>query len=468
MRRLTGVLFAVCVVEAAAAAWAQEPSHEAPPAVSSASDAPVSPSREQGGLAAPDSERLKVQLDLLAGWSYDGANASLGFEQQGRVGYAIVTLHGRVHPRVSYHVAINPVDEVEPLPACGEPDYFYPNEPTFLYPDGANIPCEPKNGNRRVDGYRGIALDLVRQQGPIREAYVDLDITDAVAFRIGRMRLPLGFDWEAAGSMSAKDAARLQRINAEASFGAMFSYRWRSEGRTHPLVSASVAGVLGEGNRFWDYDYFYFEDGSLDSNSALTAIGHVTARPSDALQVRLSVKRGFTGSKVERRPSYWASKRNDHAVIAGAEWTPVPYVRVLGEWARYTWGPTRTSAELIGFDRQPIRKAGYWVTAETSYPLRDDLRVGVSWTNERVDRADSLVKFMAANQLHNVSEGKKDRLSVFRLFADIGPFLRVGLFRADDLNPFPWLSGMWPVGGPKAFSGREPDKYGMMLRLRVR
>jgi len=84
---------------------------------------------------------------------------------------------------------------------------------------------------------------------------------------------------------------------------------------------------------------------------------------------------------------------------------PVRYARVLGEWARYEWGPTRTSAELLGVDLEPIRKAGYWVTAETSYPFRDDFLLGFSWTGEKVDRADSLVKFMAAKRLYGVSEG---------------------------------------------------------------
>jgi len=59
-------------------------------------------------------------------------------------------------------------------------------------------------------------------------------------------------------------------------------------------------------------------------------------------------------------------------------------------------------------------------------------------------------------------------MSIFRVFADIGPYVRVGLFRTNNSNPFPWLSGMWPVDGPFAFVGRKPDKHGIMLRVRVR
>lgn len=423
---------------------------------------------ERDGFAVPAGERLRLTFDLLTGWSHDGANASLGFEKQGRVGYATLTVAGRVHPRVRYLASINPVDEIGPLPSCGEPDFFFPNDPTFLYDAGPNITCSPENGSRRVDGYRGIALDLVPQQGPIREAWVEFGVASAAAVRIGRVRLPIGFDWEEAGSMGAKDAPRIQRINAEASYGGMFRYARGGVDLARPAVALEVAGVLGEGNRWWDYDFFYFEDVSLDSNSALTAIAALTVSPVPQLRVKATVKRGFTGSKVERLPSYWASKRNDHAVIAGVEIAPVRYVRLLGEWARYEWGPTATSAEMIGVDQAPIEKAGYWVTAEAWAPVLGDVTIGASVTREEVDRADSLVKFMAAEGLYGIETGRKDRLLVTRLFADIGPWVRVTAFRTDDSNAYPWLSGMWPVAGERAFTGRDPDKYGVMLRVRVR
>ena len=438
------------------------------PAFAQPADPPPAEQDERDGFAIPDSERLRVRFDLLTGWAHDGANASLGFEKQGRVGYATLTLFGRVHPRVSYLVSVNPVDEIEPLPGCGEPNFFFPNDPRFLYDAGPNITCSPENGSRRVDGYRGIALDLVPQQGPIREAWAEFGITHAFSVRIGRMRLPLGFDWEDAGSMGAKDAPRMQRMNAEASYGGMFRYEWGGAGRARPVVTAEAAGVLGEGNRWWDYDYFYFEDASLDSNSAMTAVAALTVAPAPQVRLKVSGKRGFTGSKVERLPSYWASKRNDHAVIAGAEYAPVKYARVLAEWARYEWGPTATSAEMLGVDQSPIEKTGYWVTAEAWYPLFRDITLGASVTREEVDRADSLVKFMAAEGLYRVETGRKDRLLAMRLFTDIGPWVRVTAFKVEDSNPYPWLSGMWPVAGERAFTGREPDKYGVMVRVRVR
>jgi hypothetical protein len=423
--------------------------------------------QEREGFAVPASERLRLTFDLLTGWAHDGANASLGFEKQGRVGYATLTVSGRVHPRVRYLASINPVDEIEPLPGCGEPNFFFPNDPTFLYDAGPNIVCSPENGSRRVDGYRGIALDLLPQQGPIREAWVEIALGGGAGLRLGRMRLPLGFDWEDAGSMGARDAPRIQRINAEASYGGMIRFE-RGGSASRPLVRAEVAGVLGEGNRWWDYDYFYFEDASLDSNSALTTVAALSVSPVRQVQVKATVKRGFTGSKVERLPSYWASKRNDHAVIAGVELKPVRYARVIGEWARYEWGPTATSAEMLGVDPSPVEKAGYWVTAEAWYPVRRDVTVGASVTREEIDRADSLVKYMAAEGLYGVETGRTDRLLVVRGFVDIGPAVRFTVFRTDDSNPYPWLSGIWPVAGERAFTGRSLEKYGVMMRVRVR
>jgi hypothetical protein len=431
--------------------------------------APASLPGEGGGEQRQhdtDDHPLRLSLDFMAGYGHDGANAPLGFEKQGRIGYIILTVEGQVHRSIRYRMSVNPVDEVEPLPGCGEEGFFYPNNPQFLYDAGPVVPCNPKNGNRRVDGYRGIALDVVPQQGPVREAFVEIG-SEALALRFGRTILPLGFGWQEAGSLSAKDASRIQRINAEANFGLLLGYRTSVGGRVKPLFSGNAGGYLGEGNRWWDYDYFYFEDGSLDSNSALGFLLSGSFSPDDRLEVRGAFKRNFTGSKVERLPSYWASKRNDHAVTFGAEYRVNRYARVLGELARYTWGPTATSAEMLGVSTAPITKSGYYVTAEGSVPIRRDMTIGASVTREEIDRADSLVRFLAANGLFGVEEGRKDRMTVARLFFDINGRVRLGLYRNADSNPFPQASGIWPVAGPKAYTGRNTDKWGLIVRLRA-
>ena len=88
-------------------------------------------------------------------------------------------------------------------------------------------------------------------------------------------------------------------------------------------------GVLGDGNREKDYDWFYFANPTLDTNSALTAIVSVRARPHTAVDVRAAYKRGFTGSKVERLPSYWASKRERRCVRGRRQGAGAPLARAL-------------------------------------------------------------------------------------------------------------------------------------------
>ena len=72
------------------------------------------------------------------------------------------------------------------------------------------------------------------------------------------------------------------------------------------------------------------------------------------------------------------------------------FLSVFGEFARYTWGPTATSAEMLGIDPEPIHKAGYYVGGQFSYPLTANVAVGVTVTREELSRDDSLIKYLAA------------------------------------------------------------------------
>lgn len=450
---LTGVLCATF------STMGQAQSPDPPPAP--ADEAPVS----LFGWELPQTERLQISGTFIAGWSHDGAQASLGFEKQGRVAQATVSIRGRLSDRVRYLVSFNPVNEVSAKPACGEPDFFFPNNPAF-YAAGPVVPCDPEDGLKRVDTYNTFALDYLSQQGPLREGYVDWRATDAVTARFGRFILPVGFAPLEVGSWTAKDVTRIQRLNAEANFGLMLAYTHRRSSGD-PVVEAAVMGVLGEGNREEDYDWFYFMNTSLDSNSALTAIGSVRARPHRAVDVRVAYKRGFTGSKVERLPSYWASKRLDDALVASAQVQVHPWLSVFGEYARYVWGPTRTSAEMLGFDQEPIKKPGYYAGTTLSVPLTARLRAGATVTREEISRDDSLVKFLALQGLYGVEMGRKDRATTARFFVDWSRLVTVGVFWADVSNPYPWISGSWPVAGPRAFSGRAPDRYGLAVILRT-
>ena len=70
------------------------------------------------GFTFDQNERLRFGGELMMGWSHDGAQAALGFEKQGRVGWAILSVSGRVSDRVRYFVTVNPVSETRSRPAC--------------------------------------------------------------------------------------------------------------------------------------------------------------------------------------------------------------------------------------------------------------------------------------------------------------------------------------------------------------
>ena len=86
------------------------------------------------GFKFNQSERYKFGGELMAGWSHDGAQAALGFEKQGRVGWAILSVSGRVSDHVRYYVSVNPVSETTSRPACGEKDYFFPERSRTCMP----------------------------------------------------------------------------------------------------------------------------------------------------------------------------------------------------------------------------------------------------------------------------------------------------------------------------------------------
>jgi len=450
---------ALCVLLSPRPALAQAPAESDPPTETEGVDL--------FGFRLTQNERLKISGLLLAGWSHDGAQATLGFENQARVAQATITFSGRANSRVRYLVSFNPVNETSSKPACGEADFFFPNDPTF-YVGGPNVPCDPEAGHKRVDTYNTFALDYIYQQGPLREGYVDWRVTDGFSARFGRFILPIGFAPPELGSWTAKDLTRIQRLNAEANFGLMLAYSHpRADPAALPWFEAAAMAVLGDGNREKDYDWFYFADTSLDSNSGLTAVLSARVRPHRRIDLRTSYKKGFTGSKVERLPSYWASKRRDDAFVAGAKVQVLPNAWVFGEYARYVWGPTESSAEFLGVDPAPIVKPGYYVGGTFELPVGKSVKAGVTVTREELSRDDSLVKYLEANALYDVAMGRKDRGTIARVYVDVSRLVTFGWFWANISNPYPWISGSWPVSGDRAFTGRSPDRYGLTVMVRT-
>jgi hypothetical protein len=408
------------------------------------------------GVPVPESDRLRLNVRFMAAYGYDEAHYDIGNETFARVGYAILELSGKISERFSYRFDFNPVNETQPIPSCGEEDFFYPNEPQAF---GPNVQCD-NDGRMRVDDYRFTGLDLINQQGPVRQAYIGYRSPGGlVGGKFGLFILPVGFDWEDAGSYTSKDATHIQRINAEANFGILLSFNW-------PAVTLNAAAFKGDGNRFHDYDYFYSLDHSFDTNSAVSGLVSADLRLAPGLDIRGAWKAGYSGSKVERLPNFYASKHIDRSAVLSLRYRPLPELAVFGELASYTWGLTETSAELIGLtDTAPVKKNGAYVGADVNLPLTGDIRIGTTVTYESLDRDDSLVKYLSLQNLYNVQMGRTEESTVVRFYLDLGPRVRAALFFNWLDNPFPWVSGSVPVSGPRAYQGFGSDKWGFVGRF---
>ncbi len=418
------------------------------------------------GFKFSQSERFKFGGELVAGWSHDGAQATLGFEKQGRVGMAILSVAGKVSDHVRFFASVNPVSETNSRPACGEKDYFFPNDPNLYAGIGPIVKCDVEDGLKRVDTYNTFSLDYITQQGILREGYIDWGISANVSLRGGRFILPIGFAPRDIGAATAKDMTRITRLNAEANFGAMLAVTARRGERA--IFDAGLMAVLGDGNREKDYDWFYFVNTSLDTNSAVTMVASARLTPTKMIDLRAAYKKGYTGSKVERLPNYWASKRNDDALVVSVKLSPTSWASVFGEYAKYKWGPTVTSGELVGIpELAAIDKPGYFMGAMLDVPVTGKVRAGGSVVREELTRDDSLIQYLELNKLYGVSMGKKDRSLVVRGFIDVNRLVNVSFFWMDVSNPFPWVSGSWPVTGPVAFKGRDPDRIGVTVTVRT-
>ena len=463
--------FTVCLIRSVAGQTSERvtPPAASPPVAEGGDEveeeSEVQSDEDTPGITPPDNDRLRITISMMASYLHDPAIATLGFEKQARVGFVIVGLSGRLNDRFRYHLEINPVDETRPLPTCGEENFFYPNNPGNV-PIGPSVECVP-DGRLRVDDYRFVALDPVQQQGAIRQAYVEYEDGGFFGGRFGRFMLPIGLTWQETGAFTAKDAPHISRINTEANTGlGLSATRRAADGRR--VARLDVAAFSGDGNKFHDYTYFYWQDGSLDSNADLTVLLSGTLSPVPQVEIRGAYKFGQTGSKVERLPNFYASKRHDRAVVVSARYTPNQYVSVFGEYARYVWGLTRTSAELLGLNPDPVIKPGYYVGGRVSFPLTDRVRAGVSVVREELLRDDSLAKYLQAQGLYRSELGKNERAWIMRLFVDLTDAVSVGLFHNDYSNPLQQLSGIIPVAGERAYvETRGQSKYGLAVQIRL-
>jgi hypothetical protein len=148
--------------------------------------------------------------------------------------------------------------------------------------------------------------------------------------------------------------------------------------------------------------------------------------------------------------------------------SPASWVSAFGEYAKYKWGPTLTSGELVGIPAlDPIEKPGYYMGVQLDVPVGGRVRAGGSFTREELSRDDSLIQYLELNNLYGVEMGKKDRAMIARGFVDVSRLVTVSFFWMDVSNPYPWVSGSWPISGPTAFTGREPDRIGVTVTVRT-
>ena len=414
-------------------------------------------------VAIPSS-KLQVRFEMLGAGYWDFDQAPLGHESQGRIGWAILGFSGEINPYISFAAELNPVnDSARPLPACGEETYYYPNVPSTSGPDVACVP----DGRNRVDLYRFVGLDPLTQQNSVRVAVIDVHRpTGAVGVQAGRFVLPIGFGWRELGSWTNGDAPLIQRLNADASFGALVYAQFRRNDA--PLARLEGAIVRGDGNRNVEYSYSAFIAPDEDTNSGATMVARAMLTPIRGLDVRFSGKYGFSGSKIERYASFFLSKRNDSAAIASVQYRPNRYVRGFGEYARYVSGLPDSSAELIGLAPASVIKRGYYVGGEATAPLPKGWEASVSLTGEKISRNDSLVWYMEQLGLFGVRLGDHVRSTIVRVSLRPVRGVEFGGYWNRQRNPYPWLSGIAPVAGPNAFTNRSDDpRYGFVFRLQV-
>jgi hypothetical protein len=413
----------------------------------------------------PNTDWLRVRFDVVGSNYWDYSQAQLGHETQGRIGWAIIGLSGKINPYISYDAELNPVnDSARPEPACGEKNFFYPNGPD---PNGPPVACVA-DGRNRVDLYRFIGLDPLTQQNAVRIAVVDVHTpTRSIGVQAGRFVTPLGFGWQELGSWTNEDATLIQRLDAEATFGAMLYAQVRRRGK--PLARLEAAFVRGDGNRDVEYSYSAFVAPDEDTNTGATGVGRVTLTPLPGLDVRVSGQYGYSGSKVEGYPSFYLSKRNDKAAIGSVQYRLNHYLRGFGEYARYVSGLPDTSAELIGEKPESVIKRGYYAGAEATIPLPKQWEGMISLTHEDLSRNDSLVWYLQSLGLYNVHLGAHVRSTIIRFSVKPVRGVELGAYWNHLANPYLWLSGIVPVAGANAYldTGQGRAKYGLVFRVRV-
>ena len=440
------------------------------PVVRSAEQAGGTTAAQQADTEPPSislaNGRLRLGVDLSFGLVHDETlRETMGRERQIKPAFINLTVAGTVNDYLSYTVVINPADDgVVPrpyVPAVGDRrTYFFPNQP-----EGRGVVSDPE-GLYKVDDYKYSGFDPILQQGILRVGYVDVhsraDSTGQQAgTRIGRAYVPQGFGVDDITWYTAKDLTHIQRINFQADNG-VFSYVRRRH------YQVDVATITGNGNPYHDYGYFDFTDATEDKNSAVGAV--LSAKAVEKYySVGVSYRKNFINSRIEDSTTLQLSKHNDDALVFSFSAMPVDYVRIYGEYARYTWGLATTSAQLLPGPAvvTPVIKAGYYIGVDVISPKTPLGRWRGTFVREDLSRDDALVAYAAANRLFGVTLGEREKTTIVKVETTVMSRLACYGFWSEVSNPFPELSALKPISGTGSDITPSGRRYGFGIRLKI-
>jgi hypothetical protein len=416
-------------------------------------------------------KKLVIDVDLaMANVNDDSLFRTMGRERVTKLPYAVVGLSGDIDPHLRYRLDLNAVDDTrrpQPFTPTDKTPFFFPNQGD----PGYGVLSRPE-GQFMVDDYKNAGLDPYLQQQHLRQGFIDAHTTnERFGVRAGRFVVPVGLALDDVHWFTAKDIAHIQMINAVADTGVELRYVFGAKDGIHGRASA--AAVTGNGSPYHDYVYFDFTGGIIteDTNSALGAAVSLSVSPVRDLDVVASGWFNFVGSRIESDPTLSRSKHYDNKLVLGARYT-LPMLRtaqVFGEYARYKWGLRISSAELFSGPPviTPINKSGYFVGADVGVPLPGKRgTAGVVVIREELDRDDSLVAFLAVRNRLGVTLGKKERTTILKLYATLGPVTVFAFHNGLD-NPFPQASAIVATSGPFAFAPAGNAKTGVGFRFRA-
>ncbi len=420
--------------------------------------------------AGEEPKRLAFDVDFaFANINDNSLRWSLGREREMKIAYALVGLSGELNPHLSYRVELNGANESvkpEPFTPSDKTPFFFPNRADPAY----GVSSRPE-GQFKVDDYKNTGWDPYIQEAHLRRAFIDAHTADRrFGLMAGRFYVPFGLPLDEARWFTVKDLTHIQAIDAQVDSGVSVYYAFGREDGFRGR--GELAAISGNGNPYHDYVYFDFTRASAeDTNSAVGGVGTLRLWPIEGLEAVGSVAFNYVGSRIEADTTLQRSKHYDNKLIVGLRYRPswFRHVQVFGEYAHYKWGLRDTSAELLaGVETTtPIFKNGYYAGFDLGVPLpKQRGTLGLVVTREELDRDDSLIAFLADRNRLDVTLGKKERGTIVKLYAELGP-LTVFFFHNDVDNPFPQASAIVPISGPFAFQGPGSGKTGGGFRLKA-